>query len=164
MELQIVINNLGMKIKVLILMIFAFHFLSFSQEENNSKHYKLYKNGEKVPRPIVYILNNSTTNLQKLDNGDIIFNIDNQSFKYQSNTHKKDSLTISDFKKIEFKKIKELSYLEYEEYVTTATKIMTEKGFKPAPPINHSILKIFVISKNKNNIIRYETNWMYSKF
>ena len=66
MELQIVINNLGMKIKVLILMIFAFHFLSFSQEENNSKHYKLYKNGEKVPRPIVYILNNSTTNLQKL--------------------------------------------------------------------------------------------------
>ena len=101
MELQIAINNLGMKIKVLILMIFAFHFLSFAQEGNNSKHYKLYKNGEKVPRPIVYILNNSTTNLQKLDNGDIIFNIDNQSFKYQSNTHKKDSLTISDFKKIE---------------------------------------------------------------
>ncbi len=41
---------------------------------------------------------------------------------------------------------------------------MNEKGFKPPAPINHSILKIIVVSKKKTNIINYETDWIYSKF
>ncbi|GAA4891041.1 hypothetical protein GCM10023311_14190 [Flaviramulus aquimarinus] len=164
MEHQTANNLLDMITKILIFLIFSFNLSIFAQENNNSKYYKLYKDGEKVLRPIIYVFNNSTTNLQKLDNGCVTFNIDDQVFKYQPNIHKKDSLTLNVIKKIEFKKVKELFNLEHEEYLRTVKEVMDEKGFKPLPPINHSILKILIISKEKNNFIRYETNWIYSKF
>ena len=47
MEHQTVTNILDMKSKILFFLIFTVHFLSFAQEYNNSKHYKLYKDGRK---------------------------------------------------------------------------------------------------------------------
>lgn len=77
---------------------------------------------------------------------------------------KKNSVSLSEFKKINFKKVRELSDLEYQEYLNRVNKIMKEKGFRPPAPINHSILKIIVVSKKGNNIVKYETDWVYSKF
>jgi len=161
---QTVTNILDMKSKFLFFLIFTIHSLSFAQEYNNSKYYKLNKDGEKVLRPIIYVLNNCTNDLQKIESGEIIFKIDSQIFKYKPTEHKKDSLLFSEFEEIDFKKVKKLIDLEYQEYLNTANKIMDKKGFKPPAPINHSILKIIIVSKKGNNIISYETDWVYSKF
>ncbi len=164
MEHQTVTNILDMKSKILFFLIFTVHFLSFAQENNNSKYYKLYKDGEKILRPIIYVLNDCTNDLQKTEGGEIIFKIDNQIFKYKPTEHKKNSLSLSEFEEIDFKKVKKLIDIEYQEYLNASNKIMNKKGFKPPAPINHSILKIIVVSKKGNNIVNYETDWVYSKF
>lgn len=153
-----------MKSKILFFLIFTIHFLSFSQEYNNSKYYKLYKDGEKILRSIVYIFNECTNELQKTKSGEIIFKIDNQIFKYKPTEHKKDSFPVSKFEEIDFKKVNELLVIEYQEYLNASNKIMNKKGFKPPAPINHSILKVIVVSKKGNSIVNYETDWVYSKF
>lgn len=153
-----------MKSKILFFLILNVHFLSFAQEYNNSKYYKLYKGGEKILRPVIYVLNDCTNDLQKTEGGEIVFKIDNQIFIYKPIKHKKISLSLNEFKKIEFKKVETLIDLEYQEYLKVSNKIMNEKGFKPPAPINHSILKIIVVSKKENNIVTYETDWLYSKF
>ena len=101
---------------------------------------------------------------KKTEGGEIIFKIDNQMFRYKPTEHKKDSLSLREFEKIDFKKAKKLIDIEYQEYINASNKIMNEKGFKPPAPINHSILKIIVVSKKGNNIVNYETDWVYSKF
>lgn len=153
-----------MKSIVLILFFSAFTLSCFGQKYDNSKYYKLYKDGEIITRPIVYVFNNCKNNLQKNKTGGGTFKIDNQVFKYNPSKHKKNSVSLSEFKKINFKKVRELSDLEYQEYLNRVNKIMKEKGFRPPAPINHSILKIIVVSKKGNNIVKYETDWVYSKF
>ena len=98
-------------------------------------------------RPIIYILN-CINDLQKTEKG-IIFKIDNHIFKYKLTEHKKGTLSLSEFKVIDFKKVKKLIDIEYQEYLNASNKIMNKKGFKPPAPINHSILKIIVVSKKE---------------
>ena len=150
--------------RLIFLLFNCIHFFSFAQEYDTLKYYKLYKDGEKILRPIIYVLNDCTNNLKKTEDAEIIFNIDNQIFKYKPKKHKKGSLSLSDFKKIDFKKAKKLIDIEYQEYLNASNKIMSRKGFKPVAPINHLILKIIIVSKKENEIVKYETDWVYSNF
>lgn len=152
-----------MKLTVLILLISISPFFCLAQEFDNSKYYRLYKDGEKILRPIVFVLNDCANDMGNTNNSNIIFSIENQTFKHLSSVHHKDTISNIEFEKISLTKAKELNHLENQEYLKEAKKVLKEKGFKPVPPINHSILKVIVISKKKDNIIRYETNWVYSK-
>lgn len=153
-----------MKIKFLIFLIFNFCLSAIAQNHDNSNYYKLFKDGKNIPRPIIYLFNKCSNVIEKQNDGDIVFNLKGESFKYLSKKHKKDKLTTSQFENIEFNKVKELSNLEYEEYSKRALEVKKMEGFKPAPPIGHTILKIYIISKIDNKFIRYETDWVYSDF
>ncbi len=95
---------------------------------------------------------------KKNKEGVLIFNMDNQSFRYNPARHIKKTLSES-----EFEKIKDLLDLEHQEYLKSVKKIMKTKGFKPPTPINHTLLKVFIVYKIGNKIESYETDWAYSK-
>lgn len=138
---------------------------SFGQNRNSYvRYYNLYKGGNNIVKPVIFLLNTCTSSSKKINDNTIIFNIKNRFFKYDGNIHFIKKLTSAEFKAISLTNVSLLENLEYQEYLTEALKVEKKTGFKPVPPIEHSILQIFVIDKNKDSIIMYETSWLSNQF
>lgn len=140
--------------KIFLLIIFFTNFI-FSQTKN---YYTLEKYGKKYPKIVRYISINKGEKVIQ-DSNIVIFNIDNQIFKYNKNIYKTDTCSNSQIKKIKAITVSQLIKDEYNEHLNR-TK---ENGRKIPVPFNHYNSRVFIIERQspEKNII-YEVDWIFS--
>ncbi|MET2986450.1 hypothetical protein [Aureibaculum conchae] len=124
----------------------------------NKHYYSLEKGGKEYPKIIRFVeLGGGEKFLD--DSKNIVFNIDNQRFKYFDKKHKIDTCSNFSLQKHKIITIKQLIKDEYEEHLNKTKK----EGIKMPPPLNHYNSRVFVIEKiNEEKYIKYEVEWIYS--
>lgn len=161
MEFQIA-NKLNMKFFLTSIFLLLTSLL-YSQNDKND-YYKLFKNGKKYEKPVVYLLGKKTNIVDEKLNGDKIFVFENNIFIYESKLHEHNNLNELEIDKIEFTHSNNLLKLEHFEFVKRSNEIKSEKGFKPVAPLKHIIFKIYIVICENNNYQIYEVDWETSKF
>ena len=147
-----------MKFKHLILAIFiSLPCICEAQEQENT--YRLFKNGKEYQRPVIYLAEDSFEKIYEKGQK-IFFLTERDQFVYNPRIHSSFILHRENLDTINFSQPKDLYSLEENEYNEKARMILKETGIKPVPPIEHSILKIFIVRKQKSGYCAYEVKWM----
>ncbi len=121
--------------------------------------FKLFKGGEEYKRPIVYLQDASFEKV--IEEGEkIFFRSKHERFSHDPNVHSAVQIGSEELDSLKFYQPYELHELEEKEYTAKANKIFKETGFKPIPPVNHSILKLYIVRKQKSGYCVYEVKWM----
>lgn len=131
-----------------------------------------YRGDINYKKPIKYVLfDKSIGNTKKEINNRIYFYMGGETFIYDSKLNKIETCTFYHLKKYKLENPKNLTDNEYLYFKNKVTEF--QKETKPklqipnSMPIsrNHKYFKIFVLEKtNKNTLLKYEVDWIYSTF
>lgn len=135
-----------------------------SSQTKETDSYKLYKDGKRYPKPIVYLLADKKDVLYKEGAGLTIFTIKKQHFRHVADTHEYRVLPKTEFEDFRLTDAVKLIEVEHLEFSKRAREIEIEEGFKPMPPIRHGILKVFVFLPKKGEYELFEVDWELSRF
>lgn len=135
--------------------------LSFAQ--NNNDYYTLYKGGELFLKPIVYLQAEGIEKTFRHENY-LFFEFKKNTFKCNLEKQGYVEIDQNELRDINFVGIEELYKIEEQEFKKRRLEVENEKGFRPIPPIEHKILKIYIIKKHGLVLKRYEVEWTSLKF
>ncbi len=154
--------------KIFSVVVFFVSFFIFGQSKE-SDFFNFYKGGNKYKKPVKYVLfDGSAGDIKKEVNYKIYFYMRGETFIYDSKINKKDTFLV-DKSKFTFDKAEDLQQKAYQFY--KEKKQLEERKMKLKNPILYPVtdfspyFKIFVLEKtNKNMLLKYEVDWIYSTF
>lgn len=148
-----------MNIRHLILLSFLVLASLSCEAQNQGNYYKLFKDGEAYKRPMVFLSEDSFEEIK--ENGENIYFISNhERFLYNPQIHSYFIVSKKRLENLNIQQPVDLYELEENEYKAKANMIKKDLGVKPVPPIDHSILKIFILRKRESNYFAYEVKWL----
>lgn len=160
---HLIANKMKTKIIFCVLFTFGLMQVNVAQEKGDKNFYILYKGGKPIPKKIVYVLFDASDKLEK--KGDIlIFEIKKNTFMHNTKKHVLREINIDSIENVNFVSIPQLYETEERELKSRLDEIEVEKGFRPAPPISHKVLKVYIVKKSNKKIYSYEVDWLTSVF
>ncbi|MDP2061177.1 MAG: hypothetical protein U1C58_06020 [Flavobacteriaceae bacterium] len=156
-----------MKVKKVIIFSLLFMLglvqISISQEKENNDYYTLYKGGKQLIKKSVYVLFNEFDTLKKRGDS-LIFEKSNNTFIYSPQKHHSVELNFSSMNNKVFISIPQLYEMEENELKKRLDEVESEMGFRPIPPVNHKVLKVYMVQILNDKICRYEVDWITIAF
>lgn len=141
---------------------------SISAQTKLSDYFTFYKGGDKYLKPIKYVMFDSSLseNIKTEDKEWIYFKIKGERFKFDKKKNQKDSCPLDILKKIKLENPTQLNNEGYKFYKKKKEEIEKEKNVTLVyPPAGfQSYLKVYILEKISNKIIKYEVDWEYSDF
>ena len=154
--------------KIICLLLFCISFSMMGQSKE-SDFFKFYKGGNKYKKPVRYVLfYSSAGDIKKEVDNKTYFYMGGETFIFDSKINKKDTCLVDKFK-FTFDKSEDLQQKAYQFY--KEKKQMEERKMKLKNPILYPVtdfspyFQIYVLEKtNKDKLIKYEVDWIYSSF
>jgi hypothetical protein len=154
--------------KIFCVLILCISFSIFGQSKE-SDFFNFYKGGNKYKKPVKNVFfDSSAGDIKKEVDNKTYFYMGGETFIFDSRINKLDAYT-SDQTKLTIIKSKDLQEKAYQFY--KEKKRLEEKKSKLKMPIPYPItdfspyFKIFVVENtNKNILLKYEVEWIYSSF
>ncbi len=101
---------------------FAIGIIS-AQKDNNSDYYLLYKGGDKISKPIIYILLNDTDKIDKNEKGEFTLSKMKNAFNHIPGIHNYTEFNQEELRGIKFVTVDKLFIIEDQEYKKRALGI-----------------------------------------
>jgi len=139
--------------KYVLILGLLFQITIYAQENT----YTLVKDGQHFEKPIYYLSFEDLT-ISNLKEKELVFTANKSRFIYPSKKNECKIISKTKCSSIKITKPEKLYSLETKEFNKSSSLVFKKTGFKPIPPINHSILKIFVLNKNECKL--YEVEWL----
>ena len=157
--------------KIFCLLIFCVSF-SIMGQSKESDFFNFYKGGNKYKKPLKYVLfNTSGGDSKKEVDNKTYFYMGGETFIFDSKINKMDTCTLDNLEKHKLESPRNLTDNEYLYFKKRIAEFQKESKIKlPIPnsmPLsrNHKYFKIYVLEKtNKNTLLKYEVDWIYSSF
>lgn len=154
--------------KIICLLLFCISFSTVGQSKE-SDFFNFYKGGNKYIKPVKYVLfDNSAGDGKKEVDNKIYFYMGGETFIFDAKINKMDTCLVEKFK-FTFDKSEDLQQKAYQFY--KEKKQIEERKMKLKNPILYPVtdyspyFKIYVFEKtNKNTLLKYEVDWIYSSF
>jgi hypothetical protein len=154
--------------KIICLLLFCISFSTVGQSKE-SDFFKFYKGGTKYMKPVKYVLFDTTSGDTKKEVANkIYFYMGGETFIFDVKINKMDTCLL-DKLKFTFDKSEDLQQKAYQFY--KEKKQIEERKMKLKNPILYPVtdyspyFKIYVFEKtNKNTLLKYEVDWIYSSF
>lgn len=145
-----------MKIRFFLPFIFMLvQTVGFSQNDS----YQLVENGVKFKKPL-FFLHEDQFEYVKIINNKKIFIAKKNRFIYDPKKHTCQKITRSDLRRFNITSIDKLYRLEEAEFEEKADKIEKKTGWRPVPPAQHNILKIYILVEKQRYYYLYEVDWL----